>query len=294
MRASVVPKSSTVDSKCYAVGVVGRGKQKAAPKETLTVHQIVAYNFRRAREEEGWTQAQTSERLSEVLGYRLNQAGVSAIEKTYDSERRRNIDVAEVVAFSRCFGRPIGWFFLPPPGKGAAVVETPGPGPVDEMTDLPAAYLAKLVVGTPTGWDRFIERITEMLERDTDLTRGAMNDAFAGVQTRSWDQQIDLRRRAVQQATLARFASPEDDVITGMAALLVELVKSTPLGFAKLRDTDPAEALRVLAEGDQLVQPMIDQAAEKQRNRTASSVGFDQLVPIDPAEALGLRNAEER
>ena len=105
--------------------VVGRSKQRPAAKPATTVHQIVAYNFRRAREEEGWTQSQTSEFLEPFLGYRLNQAGVSAIEKTFDSERRRNIDVAEIVAFSRCFRTPISWFFLPPPGTGAGGSPSP-------------------------------------------------------------------------------------------------------------------------------------------------------------------------
>ena len=90
---------------------------------TLTVHQIVAYNFTRARRDAGWTQVETSERLEPFLGYRLNQAGVSAIEKTYDSERRRNIDAAEIVAFARCFNRPIGWFFLPPTGHSPDLIE---------------------------------------------------------------------------------------------------------------------------------------------------------------------------
>ena len=64
----------------------------------MTVHQVVAYNFRRAREEAGWTQSQTGEYLEPFLGARLNQAGISAIEKTFDSDRRRNIDVSELVA----------------------------------------------------------------------------------------------------------------------------------------------------------------------------------------------------
>ena len=78
--------------------MVGRTKKKTTSKPMLTVHQVVAYNFRRAREEKGWTQAQTSDALEPFLGYSLRQAGVSAIEKTFDSERRRNLDVAEVVA----------------------------------------------------------------------------------------------------------------------------------------------------------------------------------------------------
>ena len=272
------------------------GKNKRRPPfsgPSLTPHQIVAYNFRRAREEEGWTQSQTSAQLEPYLGYALNQAGVSAIEKTFDSERRRNIDVAELVAFSRCFRRPLGWFFIPPAGMGSAKIDTPQSGAIDMHDRLPAAHLATLAVGTPRGWDAFLDRITEMLDTDGDEAWRAMLDAFDGVKTDRWETQINLRRRALQQATLVRFAGHEDDVITSMAALLVELVKLTPLGFQKLRTTDPDEALRVLAEGDQLVRPLMKLAAERQKERNARLDGFDQLEPIDLLEALGKLEAED-
>lgn len=269
--------------------MVGRGKQGAAESPALTVHQIVAYNFRRAREETGWTQSQTSDLLEPFLGYRLNQAGVSAIEKTFDSERRRNIDVAEVVAFSRCFQRPIGWFFLPPPGMGAGRVEPT----TDRQHELRAADLAALTVGSSIGWDAFLGRITELLSTDKDTVWRALHAAFSGVTEPSWENQINLRRRAVQQVTLARFASHEDDVITGMAALLVELVKSTPLGFLKLRETDPQEALRVLAEGDRLVQPLIEDAEKSRAEGVPSNGGFDDLTGLDLLAALGIPDSEE-
>ena len=263
--------------------MVGRSKSKPAPKPALTVHQIVAYNFRRAREEAGWTQLQTSSHLEPFIGYRLNQAGVSAIEKTYDSERRRNIDVAEVVAFSRCFGRPIGWFFLSPPGTGADRVE-----PVtDDDHELFAADLATLVVGGPIGWKSFLARISELLKTDSDETWGALQDAFTGIKRTTWQQQIDLRRRALQAETMARFVGPADEVITGMAALLVELVKLTPLGMQRLREADPDEALRLLAEGDQIVRPLIEKHRESRASGAVEPASFEDLSDIDLLEALG-------
>ena len=269
--------------------VVGRNKKRSSAQPTLTVHQIVAYNFRRAREETGWTQAQTSDQLEPFLGYRLNQAGVSAIEKTFDSERRRNIDVSEVVAFSRCFMRPIGWFFLPPPGAGADLIEPT----TDDRHTLHAADLTTLVVGGPTGWDSFLDRITELLEQDSDEMWAAMQAAFAGIKTTTWEKQINLRRRALQQATMVRFAGPDDEVISGMAALLVELVKSTPLGMLKLRDKDPDEALELLAEGDELVQPLIDKQRNSRRAAVPSQDTFADVTDIDLAEALRHSDREE-
>jgi hypothetical protein len=255
----------------------------------MTVHQIVAYNFRRAREEEGWTQSQTSGYLEPFLGYRLNQAGVSAIEKTFDSERRRNIDVAEVVAFSRCFMRPIGWFFLPPPGTGGDRLEPT----TDDRYELRAADLTTLVVGGPTGWESFLARITDLLRTDPDEVWTAMQAAFAGIKQTTWEKQIDLRRRALQQETMARFIGPEDEVITGMAALLVELVKMTPLGMLKLRGTDPEEALRLLAEGDRAVQPLIDKHRRDHAAGLSRTGSFADLTDIDLLEALGRPDPEK-
>jgi transcriptional regulator with XRE-family HTH domain len=271
--------------------MVGRTKKKLLSKKTVTVHQVVAYNFRRAREEKGWTQAQTSDALVPYLGYRLNQAGVSAVEKTFDSDRRRNLDVAEVVAYSRCFGRPIGWFFLPPPGYGDHEIE-----PVDnagaETFELAAVDLAALVVGTPRGAASFRDRISELLETDADETWRSMQLAFEGGKGAGWEKQIDLRRRALQQATLARFAGPEDDVIMGMAALLIELVKTTPVGFAELREKNPDEALELLAEGDELVRPLIAQAKQRRADGVKTGRAFDDLEEIDDLRAA-LRPATE-
>ncbi len=288
MRATAGPKSSSPGPCCYVEGVVGRkkGRGAAIAPPTLTVHQIVAYNFARARQHAGWTQVETGERLAPYLGYRLNQAGVSAIEKTYDTERRRNIDAAEIVAFARCFNRPIGWFFLPPTGHAAEWVE-PLDDPRDDRYAFQVADLTKLVIGTPGGWRSLLDRLDELLDVEHEPTWDAISEALDGVRrSESWERQIDLRRRALQQITLARLVGPEDEAVTRLAAVLVDLVKLTPLGFRKLRDADPEQALALLVEADEHVE---DFTADAERRRAAgepSTGGFDDLEPIDPAEVL--------
>jgi ribosome-binding protein aMBF1 (putative translation factor) len=60
-------------------------KSTKAPEDTgADVNEIVAYNFRAARELRGWTQEETARRLQDVLGQRLPQASISAIERTYE------------------------------------------------------------------------------------------------------------------------------------------------------------------------------------------------------------------
>jgi hypothetical protein len=267
-------------------------RRSRVPKDstpTLTVHQIVAYNFTRARQQAGWTQSETSDRLEPFLGYKLNQAGVSAIEKTYDSDRRRNIDVAEIVAFSRCFGVPLGWFFIPPAGHATDLIE-----PVTTKTDsnnMVVANLISLIVGTPQGWQAFIEQVADRLEWERRPLLAALHYAFRGDHDEDgWEQQIDLRRRALQATTLARQASPGDEVITQMAALLVDLVKLTPLGFNSLRDTSPQEALELLARGDNDVQNAVAYAEQRRAAGERSEGEWDDIRPIDPADALGLHD----
>jgi hypothetical protein len=243
--------------------MVGRKRSRAPePRPSLTAHQVVAYNFARAREALGWTQVETSDRLEPFLGYKLNQAGVSAIERTFDSDRRRNIDVAEIVAFSRCFGVP-----------------------------MVVADLIALIVGTPEGWQAFVDQVADRLEWERRPLLKALHYAFRGDHDeQGWEQQIDLRRRALQATTLARQASPGEEMITKMAALLVELVKLTPLGFNTLREINPQEALELLARGDHDVQTAVAYAEQRRAAGERSEGEWDDIRPINPAEALGVHD----
>ena len=266
--------------------MIGRSKALPASMPTLTIHQVVAYNFGRAREEAGWTQIETSEQLEPFLGYRLNQAGVSAIEKTFDSERRRNIDVAEVVAFSRCFRRPVAWFFLPPPRMATHIVERPQSNSAD-LQKMDVCELIYQVVGFEDGTQAVRDRLAELLDTDPEV-RNVLQYALSDRPISEWEQQIQLRRNAYQAVWLNEIASTNDKRIAQVADLFVELLKSTPLGFKRLQDTSTAEALRILQAGDDAVSGLVRSAELRRDDGLPSRGGFDDLVPIDPREALGL------
>jgi transcriptional regulator with XRE-family HTH domain len=92
-------------------------KSTKAPEDPgVDLNEIVAYNFRAARELRGWTQEDTALRLELLLGQRLPQASISAIERAYEGDRRREFDAHELLAFALAFELPLIWFFLPPPG----------------------------------------------------------------------------------------------------------------------------------------------------------------------------------
>ena len=86
------------------------------PRPQVDLNQVVAYNVRAARELRGWTQEELAERLERYLGQRLSQAGVSSIERAWDSDRRREFDAHELLIFAMVFDLPIIWFLLPPKG----------------------------------------------------------------------------------------------------------------------------------------------------------------------------------
>lgn len=92
-------------------------QRKQAEEETAEVNlnQVVAYNFRVARELRGWTQEEAAEQLEPYLGMRLTQASISAIERAWDGDRNREFDAQEILAFALAFDLPLIWFYLPPP-----------------------------------------------------------------------------------------------------------------------------------------------------------------------------------
>jgi transcriptional regulator with XRE-family HTH domain len=88
------------------------------------LNEIVAYNFKAARELRGLTQEETAQLLERSLGQRLPQASISAIERAYEGDRRREFDAHEILAFALAFDLPLVWFFLPPPGDTRRLYNT--------------------------------------------------------------------------------------------------------------------------------------------------------------------------
>ena len=116
------------------VGTMPRRRPQPAPPPPaadVDLNQVVAYNVRAARELRGWTQEEVSQRLEPYLGQRLTQAGISAIERAWDGDRRREFDAHELLIFSMVFDLPILWFLLPPPDDHRLMAQTTRP--VDEL-----------------------------------------------------------------------------------------------------------------------------------------------------------------
>jgi hypothetical protein len=67
------------------------------------------------------------------------------------------------------------------------------------------AELVSIAIGTPTGWMAFVDRIRELLasDADEDATHKAVYHPLGGVTRPEYDEQLDLRRRALRDVRLA-------------------------------------------------------------------------------------------
>ena len=136
--------------------------------------------------------------------------------------------------------------------------------------------------------------ITELLRTDRRLTADALHYALDGRHGRAAiEDQINLRRQAIRSITLARLATPADDVIKQMAELLVKLVNLTPPGMDKLRVTDPDHALLLLEEGESYLPISVAMADAYRKAGHPSSGGFDDVEAIDLAEVLSPTLADD-
>src|SRR5207302_1286275 len=138
------------------------------PRPQVDLNQVVAFNVRAARELRGWTQEEFAERLERYLGTRLTQASVSAIERAWDGDRRREFDAHEILIFAMVFDLPMIWFLLPPPADHRLMRATTRP--VDELymyllgrpEQLEPVYarLREIGVTDPTTAEETVEKIT--------------------------------------------------------------------------------------------------------------------------------------
>jgi hypothetical protein len=91
-----------------------------------------------------------------------------------------------------------------------------------------------------------------------------------------------------------RTGRPSPDAGAGMAGLLVDLVKLTPAGFQAVAEEDPDSALRLLAEANEHVAPIVER---NEVSKPTSVVGSRQRLRqarngLDPDELLG-RQADD-
>lgn len=121
--------------------------QRGAPRAraqvispTMTANQVVAYNMAKARALRGWTQERTGEELAPYVGVKLSNQTISIMESSArQSGRIRVFSADDLLALSRGFDLPLGFFLVPP---GAIRLRS-------ATTDEDPLVLVDAVLGTP-------------------------------------------------------------------------------------------------------------------------------------------------
>ena len=123
-------------------------------QRAFTPNQVVAQRIAFARQLRGWTQEEAADRLEPYLGAKWSAATFSIVERSIDGKRIRQFTADELVALSRAFEVPIGWWFTPSWGDETALVVTP-----DAPDGLPSQLMVDVVMGDVEGFEAWANEL---------------------------------------------------------------------------------------------------------------------------------------
>jgi transcriptional regulator with XRE-family HTH domain len=205
---------------------------KVVEEPTVNLNEVIAYNFRRARELRGLTQPEAAAVLEPLLGLRLPQASISAIERTYGGDKRREFDAQELLAFACAFDLPLLWFFLPPPGDTRRL----------QATSEHVNELYRLVLGREDQLEDLYVRFRELGMAEPD----AHDEAYAtvmGTPTQAAVQDYRDRRKELLVAMLAEHADSVDEAADEIGAFFDRLRQIGIRGLLAEEANDPELAV---------------------------------------------------
>jgi transcriptional regulator with XRE-family HTH domain len=222
----------------------------------LDANQVVAYNFRAARELRGWTQDHVAYLLAQYLGQQLPKASISAIERSLEGDRRREFDAQELVAFALTFDLPIVWFFLPPPG--AEEYQLAG-------THRSVLDLVRLLFGRDGELEdlrpRFADFKPSWLSADPKAGERVMEEASDFPENLTWTH----FERARQEALLALVDQDANEIEQLVGELSRVLAKFDQFSMKTYRETHPKKVYRDIADsllGQRIFRLLSDLEAE--------------------------------
>ena len=123
-------------------------------QRAFTPNQVVAQRIAFARQLRGWTQEEAADRLEPYLGAKWSAATFSIVERSIDGKRIRQFTADELVALSRAFEVPIGWWFTPSWGDETGLVVTP-----DAPDGLPSQLMVDVVMGDVDGFEAWANEL---------------------------------------------------------------------------------------------------------------------------------------
>ena len=220
------------------------------PPDDVDLNQVVAYNVRAARELRGWTQDELAARLEPYLGQRLSQASVSAIERAWDGERRREFDAHELLMFSMVFDLPMIWFLIPPTDDHRLMRNTTRP--VDELY----AYL----LGRPDQLEPVYQRLREIGIADPTTADDTV-EHLTGVPSTAKQWSYRERRRELLLALLDEHKDQFDTAVDELGRVVDHLRQVGLRGFLAENTADD----EFLAHG-----PPDEEPLQKTKRKTAA------------------------
>jgi hypothetical protein len=143
-------------SRASVYGQAMSATRKFGIRRVMTPNQIVAYNVIKARALRGWTQEQAAEVLAPYLGAKLSGPSFSNLERSaVKVDRIKQFSADDLLALSRGFDLPIGFFFTPPPPAMDAGLYGPDAG----NKGLDPIVLLDAILGTPDNLDYWIDEL---------------------------------------------------------------------------------------------------------------------------------------
>lgn len=199
-----------------------RGDQN---QQAFTPNQLVAQRIALARQLRGWTQEEAADRLEKFLGAKWSPATFSIVERSVDGKRIRQFTADELVALSRAFEVPIGWWFTPSWGDSAAVVVTP-----DAPDGLPSQLMVDVVMGEIDGFETWANELLRWASNQRVIVETATGRIVRqdSVSPRTGPWLDDFARLRAEMAVAGQFGDLDaaKEGLTRVLGLLDEL--STP------------------------------------------------------------------
>jgi transcriptional regulator with XRE-family HTH domain len=181
----------------------------------IDANAVVSYNLGVIREHYGWTQQQVAERLGRLTGRQLPQASISAMERGFDSGRRRRFDAHELYLFSELYGVPIAYFFVPPAEDATA-------GHVLAHTGRSLCALYAAFLGRYSQLMLLDERLAQVDIGGQECTERVLSVLFGGpMGAHSWTEHY----RAWRDHRIHQLAGAWGDQLVNAAALLSNFVR---------------------------------------------------------------------
>jgi hypothetical protein len=121
-----------------------------------TPNQVVAARLADARMIRGLTQEEAADALAPYIGVRWSGATFSIVERSIDGKRIRQFTADDLLALSRAFDLPIGFFLSPPTlGDEGSLIDTPD----SHGHGVAAQVLVDAVLGTDTNFHYWWEAL---------------------------------------------------------------------------------------------------------------------------------------